>query len=52
MTNQTVHLATRIFFYKFPKYQLLFAFDKLVNHTCFAENALLTKKMNLSLGGK
>ena len=52
MTNQIVNFATRIFFYVFPDYQALFAFDNTANHAYFAENALLAKKMNLGVGQK
>lgn len=52
MTDQTVNLATRIFPYAFSDCQALFAFDNAANHACYAENALLAKKMNLSVGGK
>lgn len=52
MTDQTVNLATRIFSYAYPNCQALFAFDNASNHACFAENALLAKKMNLGMGGK
>ena len=52
MTDQTVNLTTRIFPYAFPDCQALFAFDNAANHACFAENALLAKKMNLGVGGK
>ncbi len=52
MTDQPVNLATRIFPYVFPNCQVLFAFDNAANHACYAENALLTKKMNLGVGEK
>lgn len=52
MTDQTVNLATRIFPYAYPGCQALFAFDNASNHACFAENALLARKMNLGVGGK
>lgn len=52
MTDQTVNLATWIFPYAYPDCQALFAFDNASNHACFAENALLAKKMNLGVGGK
>lgn len=52
MTDQTVNIATRIFPYAFPDCQALFAFDNASNHACFAEDALLAKKMNLGTGGK
>ena len=52
ITDQTINLAIRIFPYAFPDCQALFAFDNSANHTCFAENALLAKRINLGLGGK
>ena len=52
MTDQIVNLATRIFSYTFPNCQALFAFDNAANHACFAENALLAKKMNLDVDAK
>lgn len=52
MTDQTINLASRIFPYAFPDCQALFAFDNAANHACYAENALLAKKMNLGVGGK
>lgn len=52
MTDQTINLATRIFPYAYPGCQALFAFDNASNHACFAENALLARKMNLGAGGK
>lgn len=52
MTDQTINIATRIFPYAFPVCQALFAFDNASNHACFAENALLAKKMNLGTGRK
>lgn len=52
MTDQTVNLATQIFPYAFPDCQALFAFDNAANHTCFAENVFLAKKINLGVGGK
>ena len=52
MTDQTINLAIRIFPYAYPGCQALFAFDNASNHACFAENALLARKMNLGVGGK
>ena len=52
MTDQTVNLAARIFPYVFPDCQALFAFDNAANHACFAEDALLARRMNLGVGGK
>lgn len=52
MTDQIVNLTTQIFLYVFLDCQALFIFDNGVNHACFAENALLAKKINLSLSGK
>lgn len=52
MTDQTVNFITRIFFYKFPNYQTFFAFYNVPNHTCFAINDLLAKKMNLGMDKK
>lgn len=52
MTDQIVNLATGIFSYIYLECQALFAFDNASNHACFAENALLAKKMNLGVGGK
>lgn len=36
----------------FPTVKLFFAFDNAANHACYAENALLAKKMKLGVGGK
>ena len=52
MTDQTVNLAARIFPYAFPDCQALFAFDNAANHACFAEDALLARRINLRVGGK
>ncbi len=52
MTDQTVNLATPIFPYAFSDCQVLCAFDNTLNHACFAESALLAKKMNLGVGEK
>ena len=52
ITDQTINLAIQIFPYAFPDCQVLFAFDNSANHGCYAENALLAKKMNLGVGGK
>ncbi len=53
MIDQIVNLATRIFPYAFPNCQAFFAFDNAANHACYAEYALLAKKMNLgTMGGK
>lgn len=52
MTDQTVNFATQIFLYAYPGCQTLFTFDNASNHACFAENALLAKKMNLGAEGK
>lgn len=51
MTDQTFNLATRIFPYTVPDCQALFAFNNAADHVCFAENALLAKKINLGVGG-
>lgn len=52
MTDQTVNLAARIFPYMFPNNQALFTFDNAANHTLFAKNAILAKKINLRVGRK
>ena len=52
MTNQIVNLVTRIFFYVFSNCQAFFAFDNTTNHTFYAKNTLLAKKMNLGVGEK
>lgn len=50
MIDQTIKLATRIFFYIFFYYQALFAFDNTANHAYIAENTSLAKKINLEIG--
>lgn len=52
MTDQTVNLATRIFFYVFLDYQALFAFNNTVNHVYFTKNPLLTQKIYLGINKK
>lgn len=52
MTDQTVNHVTQNFSYAFPNCQVFFAFDNAANYTCFAENPLLAKKMNLGVCGK
>jgi hypothetical protein len=38
--------------YAFPRCEGLFAFDNVSNHCCFASDALVARKMNLSSGSK
>ncbi len=52
MVDQAVKIATRVFFYAYPGYQVLFAFDNFSNQSSYAEDALLARNMNLSLGEK
>lgn len=52
ITDQTVNLATCIFPYAYSRCQALFAFDNACNYACYAENALLARKMNLGVSGK
>lgn len=52
MTDQTINLATQIFLYACLGCQAFVVFNNTFNHTCFAENMLLAKKMNLGAMGK
>ena len=52
MVDHAVKEVALIFPYAFPGCQALFAFDNASSHCCFAEDALIASKMNLSPGGK
>ena len=52
MIDQTINLTHRIFPDTFFNCQALFAFDNIANHTCFTENVLLAKKINLGVEEK
>ena len=52
MVDQAVKIATRGFFYAYPGCQALFAFDNSSHQSCYAEDALLVRNMNLGQGEK
>ncbi len=52
MLKHTKEIVIPFFNYAFPDFELLLAFDNLLNHSSFAPDALLASTMNLNPGRK
>ena len=50
--KQVQDAAVSIFDAQFPNAKALFAFDNATSHAAFAEDALVSQRMNLGSGGK